>query len=343
MIKLEDMVSIHLSHIDLDGYASQWLTRYAGYNLVYMNANYGIELDNALEEIVSKTNVVSLLITDLNLNEDQCDMLDKWSKENKVVLMLLDHHITTDKCESYDWYYVDRTKSGALLTNQHVTQLDYKPVRKLISAVNQYDLFIPRDNFKYGAIMNDILTKFVIGDRLHFDTFDRNKAFQILDCALESFTRMSLDNELDMSSYCRLEHDIYNLLMDLDNDLPMFEKDVEMMVNTVQNIDATFKVYYGDIEYKGVLLLGHGGTNYSFFAKEFINKHKLDFVVRVGSRGSVAIRSVGQCDVEKLIAKPLGGGGHMNACGAFSSDLAHNNRKCDIPKVLEALKSKLGQ
>lgn len=73
-----DILLFHLSHIDLDGYGAQYMTRAAGYRAHYYNADYR-DIPSALDSIFEAMSKVKepcmLLITDLNLTLDQADMV----------------------------------------------------------------------------------------------------------------------------------------------------------------------------------------------------------------------------------------------------------------------------
>ena len=76
--KPSDILLFHLSHIDLDGYGAQYMTRAAGYRARYYNADYR-DIPYALDQIFDDMSKVKepcmLLITDLNLTLEQSDMV----------------------------------------------------------------------------------------------------------------------------------------------------------------------------------------------------------------------------------------------------------------------------
>lgn len=73
-----DTLLFHLSHNDLDGYGAQYMTRAAGFNARYYNADYRdvpATLDRIFEDMAKVNQPALLLITDLNLTLDQADMV----------------------------------------------------------------------------------------------------------------------------------------------------------------------------------------------------------------------------------------------------------------------------
>lgn len=76
--KPSDILLFHLSHIDLDGYGAQYMTRAAGYRAHYYNADYRdipYALDQIFDDMSKAKEPCMLLITDLNLTIEQSDMV----------------------------------------------------------------------------------------------------------------------------------------------------------------------------------------------------------------------------------------------------------------------------
>ena len=76
--KPADILLFHLSHIDLDGYGAQYMTRAAGYRVRYYNADYRdipYALDQIFDDMSKAKEPCMLLITDLNLTLEQSEMV----------------------------------------------------------------------------------------------------------------------------------------------------------------------------------------------------------------------------------------------------------------------------
>ena len=87
------MSLFHLSHTDLDGYAAQFVSKFYFQNIKFFNSNYGKEIDDKFELILSEANSGDIiLITDLNITLAQCEKFDKLCKEKELRLFLLDNH-----------------------------------------------------------------------------------------------------------------------------------------------------------------------------------------------------------------------------------------------------------
>ena len=72
----------HISHTDLDGYACQFLTNEVFSKKHFYNANYGLEVKQAIKQVITEIKnyqdeKLLLLISDLNLNQQESKSLIK--------------------------------------------------------------------------------------------------------------------------------------------------------------------------------------------------------------------------------------------------------------------------
>ena len=83
---------------------------------IFIMQNYGLEVKQAIKQVITEIKnyqdeKLLLLISDLNLNQQRKDELDKDIKSLKddgfdITLQLLDHHITgKSSAAKYDWYF----------------------------------------------------------------------------------------------------------------------------------------------------------------------------------------------------------------------------------------------
>ncbi|AQQ59709.1 phosphoesterase [Helicobacter bilis] len=146
----------HLSHIDLDGYGCQFVSREFFKDITFYNANYGREVMVRLQAILrdieshkAQTESVSMLfgkpvkvereksstpqkeqfiilITDLNLTLNESKFLSEQVKELKmaqvdVEIVLLDHHATGEESANmYSWYYLDINRCATKITYEYL-------------------------------------------------------------------------------------------------------------------------------------------------------------------------------------------------------------------------------
>ncbi len=147
----------HLSHIDLDGYGCQFVSREFFKDITFYNANYGkevmVRLNSILKSIesyktqsgeiamlfgkpikVEQQNKINnhikeqfiILITDLNLTLHESKFLSEQVKELKmsnidVEVILLDHHATgEDSANMYSWYHLDINRCATKITYEYL-------------------------------------------------------------------------------------------------------------------------------------------------------------------------------------------------------------------------------
>ncbi|HEH4008939.1 TPA: 3'-to-5' oligoribonuclease B, partial [Campylobacter jejuni] len=76
----------HLSHTDLDGYACQFIVNFYFKSVKFYNSNYGKEINENFNSIIGDIEKdenfgkAIILITDLNLNLNQCEEFEKICK-----------------------------------------------------------------------------------------------------------------------------------------------------------------------------------------------------------------------------------------------------------------------
>lgn len=138
------MKVFHLSHIDLDGYGAQFISRYFFDDVEFYNANYGREVVVRLQSIFTRLDThfafeerfrtkthqsFLILITDLNLTPSEAkyvyERVNAYKLQQKdVSLLLLDHHISGEECaKMFDWYHLDSSKCATKITFETLQDL----------------------------------------------------------------------------------------------------------------------------------------------------------------------------------------------------------------------------
>ena len=130
----QDRKVFHLSHIDLDGYSCQLLSSYIFKDTSYYNSNYGREILSRIDEIfdeiddLPKDRKIFILITDLNLSDEQAEYLEDRidEDEHNIHIQLLDHHITGESVsKNFSWYYLYDGKSATQITYEYLKKNGY--------------------------------------------------------------------------------------------------------------------------------------------------------------------------------------------------------------------------
>lgn len=355
----------HLSHTDLDGYGCQAVVEhfrtgtYQKYrnsskgkephiklDVEYFNSNYGEEITKTLTYIFKlmkiyrergNTDEMLLLITDLNLTEEQAKFVEENINglENTEVV-LLDHHISgKDVAKDRKWYRLDTTSSGTMLTFLYFFKMFYpdterseNDIMSLAKIVNAYDLwqehkekefaigkifsfylnsvnhYVPRKIYQqhHDGIVRDLV--FYVSynypnDKMVYDLF-RHVIIEYVKDAYELLSYPeSLQDAIELI-------DVKCILAELDCSV----SDRATILNSVgvppyrdNHVVLELGVYYSDKHISS-----------SVMNKVLKEKPELFGLMVINPSGTASLRSTGKLDVSK-IAKLLGGGGHLCASG----------------------------
>ncbi|MDH5464890.1 MAG: phosphoesterase, partial [Thiovulaceae bacterium] len=188
----------HLSHIDLDGYSCQLITNELFNTIIFFNSNYGQEVSERLEQILSLIDAsdedANILISDLNLTFKESKFLDAAVKERnsdtkKVHLLLLDHHGSgQDSADEFAWYDLDTKRCATkivydyALANWDIPKALNEWLEPFVNIVNAVDLWKMEEteNFEYGKVCMRLVTETRELNRYIFDQFDRDYKFALL-------------------------------------------------------------------------------------------------------------------------------------------------------------------
>jgi len=315
----------HLSHIDLDGYGCQYLSRQAFETIRCYNANYGPEVTARLEEILTAVRAerlehpdreVLILITDLNLTTKECNALEKQATECGAKLQLLDHHGTgASAAERFAWYLLDTSRSATKITYDWLREhYGFDPEgrnEKIVEAINAIDIWLDESPwFDYGKVLLGMISGAREINRILFPDEDRAYKLSLIDTArriLDEVPReeapIVLDDMLHGSKkgFFRLEKNDTKDNLVADYVTRLLSKEKERMTVT----------YRG---YKGIL--GYNVGSASLIGNAFLTANPdYDFYMDVNSRGNFSLRSNDKLDVSAMAAEIGNGGGHPNASG----------------------------
>lgn len=354
------MQVFHLSHIDLDGYACQFVSLHFFKNILFFNANYGKEVGAKLEEIarntlLSKEREILWLITDLNLTPAECAFLEERAQKleelgKRVKIMLLDHHISgSESAEKYLWYKLDNERCATKITfmtlSEEFQKGDFcglgspnvlvasKEMGEFVEMVNAIDLWHEESPyFELGKVFMRMIVETKELNRYMFDVEHREYKFGMLKEAWQYL--------LDSRGHIRLDNAIHGMKKRL------LHGEVEQ--DTLDNIASAYQVAllgqkresctvkYRD--YKGFLSYSMGSI--SVLANEFLRTFiEFDFFMDVGTRGQVSLRANNRCDVSAMSAELFGGGGHKNAAGGriegFKESFLYAEVKSAVEKIIK--------
>lgn len=335
----------HLSHTDLDGYGCQAIVDMTmKCKVFYGNANYGLEVMTMLESIFSsilstrhrgEMDKILVLITDLNLTDEQAEYVEENRLFHKnVEVVLLDHHISgKDVALKYDWYHLDTTKSGTVLTYEFLTEKfgirKFYECELLCSVVNAYDLweedneffargkiasyylntidkFVPRRDFE--ECYSQIVRRFVstIGDKWCGEYDHDEELYLKMRKAIMQFSlNYSNDYELEVKTL-QDATEVFTVI-DILDELNSYES---FQAGVLTNVSVNEEL----VELGLMIYITKNSISSSVMNKVLKIKRSYKAIAVVNENGNVALRSTGKLDVSEL-AKCLGGGGHKNAAG----------------------------
>lgn len=312
----------HLSHIDLDGYGCQYLTKKYFKDINCYNANYGPEVTSKIKEMITdikKSKLfypnknILILITDLNLTPKESSWIYKESKELDVELQLLDHHATGQtSADRYEWYHLDTSKSATLITYNWLKDL-YKfdlnnELFDVVKTINAIDIWLSDDEFfELGKVCLGMIAGSREINKVVFPNNDREYKLFLIN-SIKSVISQKDSNILldDKLHFVKKEFFTDNQNDTKDNLVASY------ITNLLGKDKNRFTIYYRN--YKGIL--GYNIGSSSIIGNKFlVDNPDYDFYMDISSRGSFSLRSNDKLDVSMMAQEIGNGGGHPNASG----------------------------
>jgi len=315
----------HLSHIDLDGYGCQYLSRQTFETIRCYNANYGPEVTARLEEILRAVKAerlrspdaeILILVTDLNLTTKECNWLEKEALGCGAGIQLLDHHGTgAAAAERFAWYTLDTSRSATKITYDWLRErFGFDPERrneKIVEAIDAIDIW--RDEspyFPYGKVLLGMISGAREINRILFPDEDRAYRLSLIDIARRILDEVPLEEapivlddalHANKKGFFRIDRNDTKDNLVADYVTRLLSRDRDRM--TIR--------YRG---HKGIL--GYNVGSASLIGNAFLTANPdYDFYMDVNSRGNFSLRSSDRLDVSAMAAEIGNGGGHPNASG----------------------------
>lgn len=277
------------THNDTDGVSCGILARMAFGDIVHIDYSNYDDINNKVARFLdlhlSKYDLV--FITDISVDEDTADAIEKLSSYAREKFMLLDHHQTAEGLNEYDWAQVTVEQngvreSGTTLFYRHLIKegwlLDNPDLARYVEMVRQYDTWDWKENNNLHAKqLNDLF--YILGR-------DRFVSRFIADCSPD-FT----DSE--------------KMLLEIEQ----------------EKIEKYIKGKSKDVQIREV----NGYTAGIVFAEQYISElgnalaeahPEVDFVAIVNMSRVISYRTVKDEISVGDIAAFFGGGGHVKAAGS---------------------------
>ena len=326
----------HLSHTDLDGYGAQIITNHYLKDVKFYNSNYGKEIDEKFNEILSSIGDEKsfVLITDLNLTLSQCEEFQNALNGKNAKLMLLDHHQSGAECASkFDWYFLDSSRCATKITHDFFSAIygEDKRLKKFSDVVNAVDIWLKDDaNFEMGKVCLGLIANAKEINKVMFEDNCGEYMFYLIERAREFFN--------DKNDYIGLDEAIFKFKKDFfrsDKDDTLSNLISSYVVNLLTKNKEKFLINYN--EFRGILTYNIGNT--SVIGNDFLVANEdIDFFIDVTSKKTLSFRANGKIDVSLMAKNLVGGGGHVNASGgmfaAFKDSFNYENIKAQIVDLI---------
>ena len=328
----------HLSHIDLDGYSCQLITKRCFEQIEYYNSNYGKEIDQRLEQIINDIerdihgeNLI--LITDLNLTLQQAKKLVQMADESikDIDILLLDHHKTGADCaEVYDWYHLDVKRCATKITYDYFLEKGYdiSALERYVDVVNAVDIWLSdSEYFELGKVFMRLVAGSREVNRMLFSQSNSDYIFSILEGGMAYLEEDSANIKLDDAV-----HGLRKEFFRKDDDNTLENLVSHFVVDMLsQKRDELTVTYNG---YKGILTYSIGNT--SIIGNEFLVRNpNFDFFMDINGRKNISMRANNKADVSKIAKKLFNGGGHANASGGRFDDFKDSFIYDDIKEQVQ--------
>lgn len=289
------------THTDLDGVGCAVLAKLAFQNEVDIEyCNYGEINEKVLEYINKNDNNVPIYITDISVNEEVANLLDKRGN-----VQLLDHHPTALDLNKYSWCRVMVEDLSCLKTSG--TKMFYhwlgmngcfsdelennKLLNRFAELVRDYDTWRWAELGDEGIICKQVNDLLYLYGREKFISWCVSKI-----CCSDSFNLDDTD---------KLLFDIKQ--KEIDNYVE--EKDKQLFTSPMCGWIAGF--VFAD-------------KYFSELGNRLCKMHpEIDFVAMIDMDGTVSYRTIREdLDLGQRVAKQFGGGGHPKAAGSqFSKEV----------------------
>lgn len=313
-------MTYHISHNDLDGYGCQLLVNEVMNDVEFFNVNYGKELQEILDRVPFILNEGDmLLITDLNLSEDQCARLDLAATNTNFKIHLWDHHISGEKqADKYDWYHLDTSICATAITYQKLQGMfimSSEKLNKLTDLINTYDMW-KEDNSQIN--MSKSLNQVFNENKNSFPTELKNEERLFLFYVIKEMSDNLFKADINEAENC-----IYGMIFKYfhtycsfnfcDSNMPLHILKIQFFYEKL--MEKTLQIFEFN-GLRGEIYFGLSSIFQEFSSIRLNEVNALDFVVNISNNGYISFRTKKDgINLSELSKKYFFGGGHAKASG----------------------------
>ncbi len=370
-----DTFLFHLSHNDLDGYGAQYLTRAAGFRARYYNADYRdvpATLERIFADMAEAGGPSLLLITDINLTDEQADMVARriagmggggqgapaparqglLSAEMAALLrqsiaperpapelLLLDHHATGEQAAArHPWYHLDTSRCASRLMFEAIAPYLEEEACTRYAARAEFidvgDRWLKDDPRFHRAI-------FLIGlvmedDQLAppLEGLKRDYRFHLMESFFQRMEAGASLEELERAVYDDRKSFLRGRVPEeVYADPETPLKDKYHKLSALALPEGAIPMLSID-GYRAGIFFNWPHDVFRGVVMELMERQgKMDLAVRVGGNGRLSLRSNNGVDVGFIAGRYFEGGGHPCAAGGVLRD----NRLKDVNQALRAI------
>lgn len=353
----------HLSHNDLDGYASQYAMTFSKEDVIYFNTSYedlNENINKIFKEILNDRKLKTLfLITDVSLDIDAVTKINNFKRGNKdinIEFQLLDHHKSNgDLSTTNDWYLFNNDKCATLLTCEYVikkfkvSHKEKKYLEYLGDFVDSHDRWLETHKYhnKANFLSDIIFNLFNFPDFLN--EYKRDYVFFLIGKVTKIFRETffskifnnnTIENcELKLNKITKtyLKNKIPNIILN-DKNLKLSNKMIFLFTTLYEKLDT--KIYYIKVDNKiwtFKVFYDLNSTIFQYLSHYYLERNNnINFMISVKSSGSLSFRSkIEEYDVSYLAKTYFNGGGHMCASGGNTKMYGEVKTLQDFEKILK--------
>lgn len=323
-------MTYHISHTDLDGYGCQMVTKKALPNdIVYYNTGYGKRIDEDLDVVLSiLTPEDTLLITDLNLTEEQSKKVDDAAREVKFSIILLDHHETgKPSADKYPWYHLDTTRCATKIIYDWFVDkgIDLTDIKYTVDMINIYDLWQENNPlFSKAKGLNQVLWNNKGEYPKVLGSLENHFLIYMIDMFGKSLKAGHSIPRVELMAY-----EFKRTFFDPDkmSEDPLHIAKIRSMYPYIMDSDLFTSV---EIDGKqGKVFFGLDSI-FQEFSSMLLHESEIDFAVNIGTQGNLSLRSRNGTRVNDIARQYFHGGGHPAAAGG--SLLSRNEKEQKFEK-----------
>ena len=315
---------IHLSHNDLDGVTCHFLTSYLFDRYKLITSDYD-EFRKKVDVVIGLTQELTLegidvflLITDISVSLELCEVLDA-RLPKRCGLAVLDHHVTTKPCsKKYDWCSFSNGVSAAKMTYQFYGEPEVALLKTIVYLTNISDMGqVEKKGYSVSEFLSQQVYELINMPSATSEIVNSYRFYILIRVAQN---RMRGDRVADLekklpvirSDYLRCQGVPAYVINDYD--LSFKDKFYQLIGHNLDFSEVP------RIQVEGVSIGVFYQWNDNLFRHLVLNNNQIkelyDYAILIKANGRISTRSLKDgFDAAKLMEAFFSGGGHKEQAG----------------------------